>query len=450
MNTGFTSPYSGSSSFGFVSGTVIFSGTYALGVLKSTDGGNSWFKSSSGINANSIKSIDVGTNGNIFVGFTGGVYVSTNNGSTFQQSDAGITNTMNNVIRVHPNGYIFAGTFPMSGAPLSGVFRSTNNGVNWSVDMTGWTYQFNNVLDFSFNSSGHIYAASNDNVYKSTNLGDSWFRANTGISNNQVYSIAVNTQNNYVFAGTYGSGIFRSKDDGSNWLQINDGLTATQIMSIAINSSGHIFLGTNGYGVFRSTNDGDNWTQVLFYTGMQTWKVAINSKGHLYAGVVGGQIVNLGVWRSLDNGDNWAQVSDGILYPFIDALAFDVTGFAYAGSLGGGLFKSALSTPASNNNKTIPKSFVLEQNFPNPFNPSTKIKFDIPALSSPLGRGVGGMTVLKVYDILGKEITTLVNENLQPGTYEVKFDGTKLSSGIYFYKIIAGDYSETKKMILMK
>jgi hypothetical protein len=418
--------------------------------LKSTDGGNSWFKSSSGINANSIKSIDVGTNGNIFVGFTGGVYVSTNNGSTFQQSDAGITNTMNNVIRVHPNGYIFAGTFPMSGAPLSGVFRSTNNGVNWSVDMTGWTYQFNNVLDFSFNSSGHIYAASNDNVYKSTNLGDSWFRANTGISNNQVYSIAVNTQNNYVFAGTYGSGIFRSKDDGSNWLQINDGLTATQIMSIAINSSGHIFLGTNGYGVFRSTNDGDNWTQVLFYTGMQTWKVAINSKGHLYAGVVGGQIVNLGVWRSLDNGDNWAQVSDGILYPFIDALAFDVTGFAYAGSLGGGLFKSALSTPASNNNKTIPKSFVLEQNFPNPFNPSTKIKFDIPALSSPLGRGVGGMTVLKVYDILGKEITTLVNENLQPGTYEVKFDGTKLSSGIYFYKIIAGDYSETKKMILMK
>jgi hypothetical protein len=88
----------------------------------------------------------------------------------------------------------------MSGAPLSGVFRSTNNGVNWSVDMTGWTYQFNNVLDFSFNSSGHIYAASNDNVYKSTNLGDSWFRANTGISNNQVYSIAVNTQNNYVFA----------------------------------------------------------------------------------------------------------------------------------------------------------------------------------------------------------------------------------------------------------
>ncbi len=449
VNNGFTSPYTGCASFGFVSGTVVFAGTYALGVLKSTDSGNSWFKSSSGINATTVKSLAVAQNGNIFAGFTGGIYVSTNNGTSFQQSDAGVTNLMNNIIRVHPNGYIFAGTFPMSGTPLSGVFRSTNNGVNWSVAMTGWTYQFNNVLDFAFDSSGYIYCASNDNVYKSTNLGSSWFRANNGISNNQVYSIAVNKQSNYVFAGTYGSGVFLSTDNGSSFVAINNGLTPTQIMSLEINSSGYIFAGSNGYGVWRSTNNGDQWEQVLSMSNMQAWKVAINSLGHIYAGIVGGQIVNLGVWRSTNNGDNWNQISDGIFYPFIDALCFDSAGYSYAGSLGGGLYKSTFVISINKEQKNIPKSFTLSQNYPNPFNPTTKIKFSIPNL--PLMKGAGGMDVrLIIYDILGREVATLVNEQLKPGSYEVEFDGSNYSSGVYFYKLTASEFTETKKLILLK
>ncbi len=379
VNSGFPSPYTGCSGFGFISGSVIYAGTYALGVLKSTDSGNSWFKASSGINATTVKSIEVALNGNIFVGITGGVYISTDNGATFQQSDAGLTNTMNNVIRVHPNGYIFAGTFPMSGTPLSGIYRSTNNGVNWTVAQNGFTYTFNNVLDFAFDTSGYIYAASNDNVYKSTNLGNSWFRSNTGITNPQIYSIAVDRQNNYVYAGTYGSGMFRSRDNGANWAEINNGLTATQIMSLAIKPNGHVFAGSNGYGVWRSIDNGDSWQQVLSLPNMQAWKVAINSIGHIYAGIVGGQIVNLGVWRSTDNGDNWTQVSDGIFYPFIDALAFDVNGYAYAGSLGGGLYKSTSSTRINNNRNIVATNYLLEQNYPNPFNPTTKIKFQIPS-----------------------------------------------------------------------
>jgi len=446
VNSGFTSPYSGCASFGFISSSVIYAGTYALGVLKSTDGGNSWFKSSNGINANTIKSIDVAPNGNIFVGFTGGVYISTNNGSSFQQSDAGITNTMNNVIRVHPNGYIFAGTFPMSGTPLSGIFRSTNNGANWTVAMSGFTYQFNNVLDFAFDSSGYIYAASNDNVYKSTNLGNNWLKVSNGITNNQVYSIAANRQDNIVFAGTYGSGIFRSLDNGSNWVQINNGLTATQIMSLALNTSGHIFAGSNGYGVFRSTDRGDTWQQVLSLPNMQAWKVAINNLGHIYAGIVGGQIVNLGVWRSTDNGDNWTQISDGLFYPFIDALAFDVNGYAFAGSLGGGLYKSTSSTPVNNIRNIVSTTYLLEQNYPNPFNAKTKIKFNI----KKEYRSQESEVKLSIYDILGRKIEDLVNEKLQPGSYEVTFDGSNLASGIYFYKLTSGEFSETKRMILLK
>ena len=93
-------------------------------------------------------------------------------------------------------------------------------------------------------------------------------------------------------------------------------------------------------------------------------------------------------------------------------------------------------------------SFALYQNYPNPFNPVTRIKFDIPA---PKSGGVTAETVqLKVYDILGKEIQTLVNEKLQSGSHEVIFDGTKLNSGIYFYRLSSGKFAQTRKLILIK
>jgi hypothetical protein len=94
--------------------------------------------------------------------------------------------------------------------------------------------------------------------------------------------------------------------------------------------------------------------------------------------------------------------------------------------------------------------FSLSQNHPNPFNPSTKIKFTIP--KSPLlgGDGRGGLVTLKIYDVLGNEIATLVNEEKLAGTYEVEFNGTGLTSGIYFYRLQAGDFTETKKMVLLR
>ena len=91
---------------------------------------------------------------------------------------------------------------------------------------------------------------------------------------------------------------------------------------------------------------------------------------------------------------------------------------------------------------------MLEQNYPNPFNPVTKIRFDIP--DNVKWKRENGMVTLKVYDILGKEEATLVNENLQPGTYEVKFNAGRLSSGIYFYRLSSGNYSVTRRMVFMK
>jgi|GEM_PF-410234 len=94
--------------------------------------------------------------------------------------------------------------------------------------------------------------------------------------------------------------------------------------------------------------------------------------------------------------------------------------------------------------------YELFQNYPNPFNPTTKIKFKIPSSDGySLSRGVGLVT-LKVFDITGREVRTLINESLSPGTYEVTFDGSGLSSGMYFYQLRAGDFIATKKFVLLK
>jgi hypothetical protein len=91
--------------------------------------------------------------------------------------------------------------------------------------------------------------------------------------------------------------------------------------------------------------------------------------------------------------------------------------------------------------EVIPTEFLLHQNYPNPFNPSTKIEFKIPE---------AGLVNLKVYDILGSEVSTLVNEVKLVGSYEVEFDASTLASGIYFYRIQSGNFIETKKMVLLK
>jgi hypothetical protein len=99
----------------------------------------------------------------------------------------------------------------------------------------------------------------------------------------------------------------------------------------------------------------------------------------------------------------------------------------------------------------VPETFSLSQNYPNPFNPTTKIKFSIPNITPPLIQGgQGGLTTLTIFDILGREVATLVNEKLSPGTYEVEFDGSNYSSGVYFYKLITTEFSETRKMVLIK
>jgi len=122
------------------------------------------------------------------------------------------------------------------------------------------------------------------------------------------------------------------------------------------------------------------------------------------------------------------------------------SGWAYSTNPYSVTFSFESTTDVKGNN--LPKEFLLTQNYPNPFNPTTTIKYEIPPNAETLR---ATSVLLKVYDILGNEITTLVNEDKQPGVYEVKFDATSdLTSGIYYYKVSTNDFTKTKKMVLLK
>ncbi len=97
---------------------------------------------------------------------------------------------------------------------------------------------------------------------------------------------------------------------------------------------------------------------------------------------------------------------------------------------------------------TLPTEYKLEQNFPNPFNPTTKIRFSIPNVT--LSEVEGSHVQLKIYDILGNEVTTLVNEQKEPGYYEVDFSASSYASGVYIYRLISGNFISTKKMLVLK
>ena len=119
--------------------------------------------------------------------------------------------------------------------------------------------------------------------------------------------------------------------------------------------------------------------------------------------------------------------------------------YSRAGGTGAlGVFSSrsfTTTTGIGNNNNEVPHNYSLSQNYPNPFNPTTEIKFDLP---------VSGSVKLTVFDINGKEVTTLLNEQKQAGSYSVSFDASHFASGVYFYKLTAGSFTDTKKMALVK
>jgi hypothetical protein len=256
----------------------------------------------------------------------------------------------------------------------------------------------------------------------------------SGLYGGYVDALAVSGSK--VFAGTWGGGAFVSTNNGTSWTAVNNGLTAQDVLSLAVSGS-TVFAGTSYGGVFVSTNNGTSWTNSGL-TNQYVSSLAV-SGSTVFAGTDGG-----GAFVSTNNGTSWTAVNGGLTDQYVYALAVSGS-YLLAGTYGSSVFRRPLSdfilaTPSDKPN-ALPASFALSQNYPNPFNPSTVISYQLP---------IGSQISLKVYDVLGREVATLVNERKAAGSYTATFDASKFSSGVYFYKLQAGNFVQTKKMLLVK
>ncbi len=190
--------------------------------------------------------------------------------------------------------------------------------------------------------------------------------------------------------------------------------------------------------ILKTTDGGDSWNIQNSDTHISYLKFIDENNG------VG---VGAGIFYTTDGGDNWTPFSAQL--PVKGVAAVSLTDFdnVWVVGVGDNILKGSVGETVGIKelaHSIIPNSFTLSQNYPNPFNPSTNIDFRIASPSD------GGLVTLKIYDVLGREVKTLVKEKKEPGTYEVVFKANQLSSGVYFYQLKAGNFIQTKKMVLLK
>ncbi len=396
-----------------------------------------FWEPTNGPSQNEINFILENSNGNIFAAteYTG-LFKTTNNGNTWQSVNNGFTTPHILALNVNQDGHLFAGTFG-SGC----IYRSTNGGSTW-VEINDGLESHWNTYSILTKENEEVIIGTSYGVFRSTNNGDDWYSLTSGSGLDYTYnSIAIN-DSGFIYAG--GNGIIRSFDDGNNWNQI---LPGKAVKMILINDLGYIFVGTIASGgLWRSTDDGLNWERKnngFPNSDINITSLVSNRDGYIFAGTE----IN-GVFVSTDNGEEWVQINEGLTNYMILSLMVKQDGYIFAGTNGSGVFRSTSSTTGVDESNQFIYSFKLFQNYPNPFNPSTIIKFSIPSVETY--RDASLLITLKVFDILGKEVATLVNEEKPAGNYEVEFNASHLASGIYYYQLKAGDYVELKKMILMK
>ena len=198
-------------------------------------------------------------------------------------------------------------------------------------------------------------------------------------------------------------------------------------------------VGDSGY-ITLSTDGGNTWTQKQNPDTLRRNLHGIHMLGN-YGWVVGDDGLIL---RTTDAGDTWVIDTDWLTPNMLISVHIGGSSSGFGPGLAVGENKTALIYPivVSIDDEVITiDDFELFQNYPNPFNPTTTIKYQIPELS---------FVTLKVFDVLGNEVATLINEEKPAGEYVVEFGGDGLTSGIYFYQLHAGDYTNTKKMILLR
>ncbi|MCF8261567.1 MAG: T9SS type A sorting domain-containing protein [Melioribacteraceae bacterium] len=399
-----------------------------------------------------IYSFDLDSEGNIYSGNWGGAGV-------YKSTDSGInwTNLVSDYwvwkVAVDDNDNIFVGT------SSKGIIKSTDGGENWSeISISGAANEYRDILV----DGNTIYAASwGSGIFKSTDGGETWESKNTGLTSNVFHSIAM-AANGDIWTGSYdGMGLFKSTNGGENWESVE--IPYKFIWSININDNGELFVGTyggpadEGLGLYISTDNGKTWSFEEEFEGLNIFGV------NFVSGITYVLTWENGIYTSNEDGvfsnekmaDRWISYNSGLMSGTVASIIVLEDGTVFLSTDDGIVYKSldqitSISTGVSVNN---PTELMLMQNYPNPFNPTTTIKFNIPVAvdhASPAGRYQSARTILRIYNALGEQVSELLNQELESGSYSVEFKASNLSSGIYFYKLSSGNFDQIRKMILMK
>jgi photosystem II stability/assembly factor-like uncharacterized protein len=361
------------------------------------------------------------------------IHKTTNGGQNWSDQNSGYTSMRFMAIFIqHPDTVFMSGNDGV-------IIKTVNGGANWVTVYNEASLQ---LWGLYFTNSETGYASgSTGRIMKTTNSGLNWVNLSspTSTSLNSIYFLNTNTG----FISGYAIAL-KTTNAGANWINMN----APSISGFE--NFREIFFFNENLGLYvsdagrigKTTNSGVNWTLANSGTTESLFGVKFVDAMTGYACGNAGAII-----RTTDGGDNWFTQASPINEILTDVW-FTSASTGYISTWSGKVLKTTNGgiTYVNNVSSEIPAEFSLEQNYPNPFNPMTNIKFEIPASVETTRRVVS----LIVYNSLGKEIATLVNEEMNPGTYEVNWDAADNPSGIYFCALRTGSFSSTIKMMLLK
>lgn len=371
-------------------------------------------------------------------------------------------------------------TAPLYNSSTYNIHKTTNAGQNWTDQNS--TYTSMRFMAMSIVSPDTVYISGNNGIIiKTVNGGVNWMTLPTNDSV-QLWGLQFVNPNTGFAAGSYGH-ILKTTNAGANWT-INYLLPNQNLLSYIYFTSENTGYISGSAIIIKTTNAGTSWTQLTAsfqnfedlnqiqflndQTGYgvtsqnrffkttdagATWSISTAGTNSLFAEYFIN--VNTGytcgfngtILYTTDAGSSWATQVSG-LTDILTSVWFTNSLTGYITTWYGHVLKTTNGgiTFVHRTGDQVPQDYRLYQNYPNPFNPVTKIKFDVP---SNVKRETSNVR-LGVFNLLGELVEFLVNDELVPGSYEVSFDASRLPSGVYFYRLSAGDYSDTKRMVLVK
>jgi len=364
--------------------------------------------------------------------YTGGsmleIHKTTNAGGNWVDQNAGYTGTRFMAIYIlHPDTVYISGNEGL-------ILKTVNGGNNWVTINSEPTLQLWGLY-FTNSFTGYT-CGSTGRIMKTTNAGVNWFNLSspTITSLSSIYFINENTG----FISGYAIAL-KTTNAGASWVNMNapffSGFENFREIFF-FNESLGLYVSDAGR-IVKTTNGGVTWNLMSSGTTESLFGVKFVDAMIGYACGNNGAIV-----RTTNGGDNWSPETSP-LNEILTDVWFTSANTGYISSWSGKVLKTTNGgiTFINQIGSEVPSAYSLQQNYPNPFNPSTNFKFQIP---------VNGFVKLHVFDVLGRQVGTLVNEVLDAGTYETSWNASGVPSGVYFYSIKSGDYNETKKMLLIK